>query len=107
MAIAIRIPALGESISEGTIARWLKKNGESVKANEPLFELETDKATSEIPAPASGTLVISVQEGQTIPIGATVGQIEAGAASPAKPDKPAADASAKGDKQMSAAPPRG
>ncbi|MFL5243855.1 MAG: 2-oxoglutarate dehydrogenase complex dihydrolipoyllysine-residue succinyltransferase [Gemmataceae bacterium] len=107
MAVAIKIPSLGESISEGTIARWLKKSGESVKANEPLFELETDKATSEIPAPASGTLVISVQEGQTIPIGATVGQIEAGAASTTKSDSKGADTSAKGGKQAPAAPPRG
>ena len=93
MSIAIKVPSVGESITEGTIARWLKKDGEAVKANEPLFELETDKATNEIPAPASGKLAISVPEGQTVPIGGVIGQIEAGAATtsrPAEPAKPAA-----------------
>jgi 2-oxoglutarate dehydrogenase E2 component (dihydrolipoamide succinyltransferase) len=89
MSIAIKVPSVGESITEGTIARWLKKNGETVKANEPLFELETDKATNEIPAPASGKLAISVPEGQTVPIGGVIGQIEAGAAAPASKPAPA------------------
>jgi 2-oxoglutarate dehydrogenase E2 component (dihydrolipoamide succinyltransferase) len=98
MSIAIKVPSVGESITEGTIARWLKKDGEGVKANEPLFELETDKATNEIPAPASGKLAISVPEGQTVPIGGVIGQIEPGAApaskpAPADPAKPVATAS--------------
>jgi 2-oxoglutarate dehydrogenase E2 component (dihydrolipoamide succinyltransferase) len=80
MAVEIKVPAVGESITEGTIARWLKKNGDAVRANEPLFELETDKATGEIPSPADGTLQILVSEGQTVAIGAVVGRIEKGAA---------------------------
>src|SRR5258708_5398001 len=82
MAVDIKVPQVGESISEGTIARWLKKDGEAVRANEPLFELETEKATSEVPAPAAGTLRITVREGQTVPIGGVVGSIEAGAPAP-------------------------
>jgi 2-oxoglutarate dehydrogenase E2 component (dihydrolipoamide succinyltransferase) len=84
MAVDIKIPSVGESVTEGTISRWLKKNGEFVQADEPILELETDKATGELPAPASGTLVITVQEGQTIAIDSVVGRIEeAGAAKPA------------------------
>src|SRR5436305_13632192 len=84
MTVAIKVPAVGESITEGTIARWLKKDGEFVRAEEPVFELETDKATTAVPAPASGTLHVAVREGETVQIGAVVGQID--------PDgKPAAD----------------
>ena len=63
---------VGESITEGILARWLKPDGASVKAGEPLFELETDKATSIVPAPSSGVLKIAVAEGETVAIGATV-----------------------------------
>ena len=76
MATDIKVPSLGESISEGTIARWLKKDGDVVRAEEPVLELETEKATAEIAAPASGTLRIAVPEGKTVPIGAVVGSIE-------------------------------
>jgi 2-oxoglutarate dehydrogenase E2 component (dihydrolipoamide succinyltransferase) len=82
MAIDIKVPAVGESITEGTLARWLKKDGDFVKADEPLFELETEKATTEIAALASGRLVIRVREGETVPIGAVVGQIEEKAGAP-------------------------
>ncbi|TMQ33255.1 MAG: hypothetical protein E6K70_14110, partial [Planctomycetota bacterium] len=78
MATEIKVPAVGESITEGTVARWLKKDGEAVRAEEPLFELETEKATTEIPAPVAGTLHITVPEGRTVPIGAVVGRIEEG-----------------------------
>jgi 2-oxoglutarate dehydrogenase E2 component (dihydrolipoamide succinyltransferase) len=108
MAVAIKIPSVGESITEGTIARWLKKNGDSVKANEPLFELETEKATNEIPSPASGTLAISVPEGQTVPIGQVVGQIEDRAAPPAsKTDKPTASSTERPGQQAAPAGARG
>ncbi|HLN26153.1 MAG TPA: 2-oxoglutarate dehydrogenase complex dihydrolipoyllysine-residue succinyltransferase [Gemmataceae bacterium] len=76
MATDIKVPTLGESISEGTIARWLKKDGDVVRAEEPVLELETEKATAEIAAPASGALRIAVPEGKTVPIGAVVGSIE-------------------------------
>ena len=66
MAVEIKVPAVGESITEGTIGRWLKPNGAAVKANEPVLELETDKATQEIVAPSSGVLQIDVTEGEML-----------------------------------------
>jgi 2-oxoglutarate dehydrogenase E2 component (dihydrolipoamide succinyltransferase) len=86
MAVDVQIPAVGESITEGTLARWLKREGEFVKEGEPLLELETDKATGELPAPASGTLHITVKEGETVAIGAVVGRIEESTAPAAKPE---------------------
>ncbi len=84
-AVPITVPGVGESISEGILSRWLKPDGSLVKAGEPLFELETDKATSEVPAPTTGVLKISVGEGQTVEIGASVGTIDpAGTPQPAK-----------------------
>jgi 2-oxoglutarate dehydrogenase E2 component (dihydrolipoamide succinyltransferase) len=68
---------VGESITEGTLARWLKKNGDEVHEGEAIFELETDKATGEIPSPASGHLTIKVKEGATVEVGSVVGLIEA------------------------------
>src|SRR5436309_1601740 len=91
MSVAIKVPSVGESITEGNISRWLKKDGDHVEVEEPLFELETEKATSPVPAPASGVLHITVPEGQTVAIGAVVGQIEpaaAGAANKSKPSPP-------------------
>ncbi len=87
MAVEIKVPSVGESIQEGTLARWLKPDGTAVRQDEPVFELETEKATTEIAAPASGVLHITVPEGKTVAIGATVGQIEEGAATPAKPGR--------------------
>ena len=103
MAVDIKVPSVGESITEGTVARWFKKDGETVRADEPLFELETEKATTEIVAPASGTVRIQAQEGQKVAIGAVVGQIEAGSGAPAnaksapaaKPSPPAPAPAAK------------
>jgi 2-oxoglutarate dehydrogenase E2 component (dihydrolipoamide succinyltransferase) len=80
MAAEIKVPSVGESITEGTISRWIKKDGDSVRADEPLFELETDKATTEVVAPSAGTLHITVPQGQTVAIGTVVGRIEEGAA---------------------------
>ncbi|HWQ35471.1 MAG TPA: 2-oxoglutarate dehydrogenase, E2 component, dihydrolipoamide succinyltransferase [Blastocatellia bacterium] len=79
------MPQMGESIAEGTIVRWLKKIGDTVQKDEPLFEISTDKVDAEIPAPASGTLLsINAQEGETVAVNAVVGVIgEAGAAAPA------------------------
>jgi 2-oxoglutarate dehydrogenase E2 component (dihydrolipoamide succinyltransferase) len=91
MATEIRVPTLGESITEATVGKWFKKSGDAVKADEPLVELETDKVTVEVPAPASGVLDdIKVSEGQTVAVGALLGAIRNGAAaSEAKSDKPA------------------
>jgi 2-oxoglutarate dehydrogenase E2 component (dihydrolipoamide succinyltransferase) len=89
-AVPITVPSVGESISEGIISRWLKPDGSAVQAGEPLLELETDKATNVVPAPGSGVLKIGVAEGETVPIGSTVGTIEpAGAGAVAAPPKPA------------------
>ena len=79
-AVAVTVPAVGESITEGIISRWHKADGSLVKAGEPLFELETDKATSDVPAAGSGVLRITVPEGQTVPVGATVATIDTSAA---------------------------
>ena len=81
MSTDIKVPALGESVTEATIARWFKKEGEAVKADEPLVELETDKVTVEVPSPASGVLTsIGVASGATVNVGAILGQIAEGAA---------------------------
>jgi 2-oxoglutarate dehydrogenase E2 component (dihydrolipoamide succinyltransferase) len=87
MAIDVKIPAIGESITEGTLVRWLKKDGDLVREGEPLLELETDKATGEIPSPAGGKLVIRAKEGETVAVGAVIGQIEAQAGPAARPEK--------------------
>ncbi|MBD1547705.1 2-oxoglutarate dehydrogenase complex dihydrolipoyllysine-residue succinyltransferase [Roseibium aggregatum] len=94
MATEIRVPTLGESVSEATIAQWFKKPGDAIAADEPLVELETDKVTVEVPAPAAGTLEsIVVNEGDTVEVGALLGQIaEGGAAAAAKPAKAEAKA---------------
>ncbi|MDB5570770.1 MAG: odhB [Hyphomicrobiales bacterium] len=91
MSTEIRVPTLGESVSEATIAKWFKKPGEAVKADEPLLELETDKVTLEVNAPASGVLAeILAKDGETVAAGALLGQITAGgaAAAPAKASAP-------------------
>src|SRR3954452_5886891 len=70
MAVSVTMPRLGESVSEGTVTRWLKQEGEQVEADEPLLEVSTDKVDTEIPAPASGVLQsIKVQEDETVEVG--------------------------------------
>jgi 2-oxoglutarate dehydrogenase E2 component (dihydrolipoamide succinyltransferase) len=85
----IRVPTLGESVTEATIGRWFKKAGDAVAVDEPLVELETDKVTIEVPAPSAGTLgEITAKDGETVAVGALLGQINDGAAGAAA--KPAA-----------------
>jgi 2-oxoglutarate dehydrogenase E2 component (dihydrolipoamide succinyltransferase) len=92
MATEIRVPTLGESVSEATVGKWFKKAGEAIKADEPLVELETDKVTVEVPAPAGGTLSeITVKEGDTVNVGALLGMID-GAGNAAARDEPKKDA---------------
>jgi 2-oxoglutarate dehydrogenase E2 component (dihydrolipoamide succinyltransferase) len=99
----IRVPTLGESVTEATIGRWFKKPGEAVAVDEPLVELETDKVTIEVPAPAAGTLgEIVAKDGETVAVGALLGQISDGAAA-AKPAA-AAPAPAKTAPAAAAAP---
>src|ERR1043165_1767938 len=82
----IRVPTLGESVTEATIGKWFKKPGDAVAVDEPLVELETDKVTIEVPAPAAGVLSdIAVKDGDTAEVGAPLGQIKEGATPAAKP----------------------
>ena len=87
MAVEVIMPQMGESIFEGTITKWLKKPGDSVERDEPLFEISTDKVDAEIPSPAAGVLrEIRVEEGKTVPIQTVVAVIDAaGSQSAAKP----------------------
>ena len=106
MASEIRVPTLGESVSEATIGKWFKKIGDAVNADEPLLELETDKVTIEVPSPAAGTLSeIAAKDGETVGVGALLGSISAGGEKPAAkaeaskaapPTKPEAVAQAAG-----------
>src|SRR5262245_16674218 len=81
----IRVPALGESVTEATIGKWFKKPGDPVVVDEPLVELETDKVTIEVPAPAGGVLAdIAAKDGETVAVGALLGQIKEGEAAPGK-----------------------
>src|SRR6266487_4828306 len=100
MRVDVIMPQMGESIAEGTLTRWLKKPGDKVARDEPIFEISTDKVDAEIPSPVAGTLTeIKVQEGQTVPINtvvATIGEAgekpaapQAAPASAAAPEKPA------------------
>ncbi len=79
----IRVPTLGESVTEATIGRWFKKAGDAVAVDEPLVELETDKVTIEVPAPSAGVLGdIIAKDGETVAVGALLGQINEGAGAP-------------------------
>src|SRR4030081_515425 len=82
----IRVPTLGESVTEATIGKWFKKPGDTVAVDEPLVELETDKVTIEVPAPAAGVLSdAAAKDGDTVALGARLGQIKAGAAAAPAP----------------------
>src|SRR6185437_14713395 len=89
----IRVPTLGESVTEATIGKWFKKAGDAVAVDEPLVELETDKVTIEVPAPAAGVLgEIAAKDGETVAVGALLGQITDGAGAAASPKAKAAAA---------------
>src|ERR1700741_3291587 len=97
MAIQIKVPTVGESISEVTIANWLKKDGDSVNLDEVIAELESDKATFELTAPSAGVLKILKPQGSTVPIGELICEVEPSAqgvastpATNSKPTPPAA-----------------
>lgn len=110
MAIQIVVPPMGESVSEATVAKWLKKVGDAVKMDEPLVELETDKVTLEVNASVAGVISeITVKEGGNVAVGAVLGSIEAGAAakpSAAEPAKPAPVVTAPAAAPASAASPK-
>ncbi|GAA2805174.1 2-oxoglutarate dehydrogenase, E2 component, dihydrolipoamide succinyltransferase [Streptomyces showdoensis] len=95
MSVSVTLPALGESVTEGTVTRWLKAEGERVEADEPLLEVSTDKVDTEIPAPASGILAsIKVAEDETVEVGAELAIIDDGTGAPAAASAPAAEPAA-------------
>ncbi|MFF9374928.1 2-oxoglutarate dehydrogenase, E2 component, dihydrolipoamide succinyltransferase [Streptomyces griseoluteus] len=95
MAVSVTLPALGESVTEGTVTRWLKAEGERVEADEPLLEVSTDKVDTEIPAPVAGVLAsIKVAEDETVEVGAELALIDDGSGAPAEAAAPAAEAPA-------------
>src|SRR5687767_14721413 len=113
MATPVLMPQMGESIAEGTIVRWIKKVGDAVDRDEPLFEISTDKVDAEIPSPAAGVLTeIKVREGETVPVNsvvATIGQAgsrnaapEGPAAAPAQPPPPTPSPTAKAAREGAA-----
>ena len=86
MSVSVSMPQLGESVTEGTVTRWLKKEGERVEVDEPLLEVSTDKVDTEIPSPASGILRgIAVDEDETVAVGAQLAVIDDGASGDAAP----------------------
>src|SRR3954464_3114284 len=102
MSTDVVMPQMGESIAEGTIVRWIKKVGDKVDRDEPLFEISTDKVDAEIPSPAAGVVSeIRVKEGETVPVNTVVALIGDGGAKPAAP--PPRDAAAS---KPAAEPPR-
>src|ERR1700731_1619649 len=106
MAVDVIMPQMGESIFEGTITKWLKKPGDRIERDEPLFEISTDKVDAEIPAPSAGVLKeIKVTEGQTVPIQTVVAVIDAaGAATAASASAPAATSAPSPAAEKAAAP---
>jgi len=95
MAVDVVMPQMGESIFEGTITKWLKKPGDKVERDEPLFEISTDKVDAEIPSPSAGVLKeIKIPEGQTVPIQTIVAVIDGAAAAPASTPAPAPSSAA-------------
>jgi 2-oxoglutarate dehydrogenase E2 component (dihydrolipoamide succinyltransferase) len=109
MAVPVTMPRLGESVSEGTVTRWLKHEGDRVEADEPLLEVSTDKVDTEIPAPAAGVLTtIRVGEDETVEVGAELAVIDesGGAATPAEaPTVAPAETSAAAPAETSASAP--
>ena len=106
MAIEIIVPTLGESVSDATVARWIKTTGDNVASDEPVVELETDKVTLEVPAPAAGQIGdIVAAEGSVVEVGAILARLEEGAGgAPAKPAKNVAETPAEKPAEKSVAP---
>src|SRR5262252_8131228 len=109
----IRVPTLGESVTEATVGKWFKQPGEAVAVDEPLVELEIDKVTLEVPAPAAGVLSdVAVKDGDTVAVGALLGQIKEGAgvtpkAAPTTTAKPAASPTGAPDEKIAKTKPIG
>src|SRR5262245_37661451 len=92
MATDVVMPQMGESIAEGTVVRWIKKVGDAIERDEPLFEISTDKVDAEIPAPAAGVLLsIAAEVGETVPVGSVVAMIGAAGEAADVPPAPGGD----------------
>src|SRR5271168_5086069 len=94
MAVEVQMPQMGESVVEGTIAKWLVKEGDTVTEDQPLVEISTDKVDTEIPSPSAGRIAkLVAEEGQTVPVGAVIAVIEkdGAVAQQAKPAAPPAE----------------
>lgn len=105
MALEIKIPSVGESITEVTIAQWMKADGEYIEQDEILVELETDKATQEFPAEASGVLKIKAQEGDTVEVGAVIGEIDTDAKQSSSDNSSGSSSSDKSPNESEVTPP--
>jgi 2-oxoglutarate dehydrogenase E2 component (dihydrolipoamide succinyltransferase) len=107
MTVEIKVPAMGESVTEATISKWFKKEGDAVKRDEPLLELETDKVTVEVPSPADGAIEsISAQAGATVQVGALLGAIAEGKAGAKPAAAPKAETKAEAPKPAAAPAPK-
>ena len=105
MAVSVTMPRLGESVTEGTVTRWLKKEGERVEVDEPLLEVSTDKVDTEIPSPAAGIVTsIKVQEDETVEVGVELAVIGDDSEAPAAPSAPDAEAAPPAEAEPAAAP---
>src|SRR5215813_7384422 len=105
MAFSVQMPALGESVTEGTVTRWLKQEGDAVELDEPLLEVSTDKVDTEIPSPAAGVLTkIMAQEDDTVVIGGAAAGSEQPAAKSAPPSQPEPQPAAAESKAPTASP---
>ncbi|MCW2363637.1 MULTISPECIES: 2-oxoglutarate dehydrogenase complex dihydrolipoyllysine-residue succinyltransferase [Sphingobium] len=105
MATEVKVPTLGESVTEATVGQWLKKPGDAVKADEPIASLETDKVAVEVPAPVAGVMgELLVKEGDTVNVGAVIATVQEGAAAASKPAPAKAEAAAPAPTKTEAAP---
>ena len=106
MIVEVKVPSVGESVTEALLAQWFKNDGDAVNKDEPLFVIETDKVTLEVVSEAAGVLTIKVQEGETVAIGAVVGSIDTAAAPKAAEPLPSTEAPEKKETQPPAAKPQ-
>ena len=105
MTVEITVPTLGESVTEATVSKWLKKVGDTVEVDEPLVELETDKVSLEVPSPIAGVLSeILVEDGTDVAVGAVLGNLEEGGAVAKAPAKPKAKSAPKKEEPEAEAP---
>ena len=101
----VQMPQLGETIVEGTILKWLKQEGETVQADEPLYEISTDKVDTEVPSPVSGVITkILVAEGETVPVGTELAEVGSSDAEAAPADAEAGPADAEAGSSVAEAP---